>query len=150
MFKKILLLFYLSMFIQAYAYKAGDTIDPKIREALKLDNSKITVVDFFASWCISCKKELPLINDFYKRTDKTKIDVVGVDTDKEIEKGKSFQQELGLSFRVVNDTTQSIISAFDPIGMPACYIIKDGKVVDVIFGAVSEIDKKLKEKTDAL
>jgi thiol-disulfide isomerase/thioredoxin len=150
MLKKTILIIALIALSNLQAYKAGDTIDPKIIETLKLDNSKITVIDFFASWCISCKKELPLVNDLYKSIDKTKIDIVGVDTDKEIKKGKAFQQKLGLEFRVVDDTTQDIISAFDPVGMPACYIVKEGKVVDAIFGAVPEVDKKLKKKIDAL
>ncbi len=129
-----------------HAYKIGDTLDPKIVEVLKLDPAKVTIVDFFASWCISCKKELPLINALHQQSDSAKVEILGVDTDKELEKAEAFQKEMGLKFRVYNDPSQEVIAAFDPIGMPACYIIKKGKVVDTILGAVSDIDKKLAQK----
>ena len=148
--KSISLLFFVILLSNLYAYKVGDTLDPKITKTLKLDNSKITVIDFFASWCLSCKKELPLINRLHQNSDAEKIEILGIDTDKEIEKGEAFQKELGLKFRVYNDTTQEIIAAFDPVGMPACYIIKDGKVVDAIFGALSDIDKELVKKIEGL
>lgn len=150
MLKKTILLTTLLLLSNLHAYKIGDTIDPKIIKTLNLDNSKITVIDFFASWCISCKKELPLVNKLHQDSDAKKIEILGVDTDKEIAKGIAFQKELGLKFRVHNDKSQEIIAAFDPIGMPACYIIKDGKVVDAIFGAVSDIDKKLARKIEGL
>ena len=149
MFKKaIIITSILALSLQAY--KIGDKIEPEISKILKLDNSKITVIDFFASWCISYEKELPLVNSLHKNSDSKKIEVLGIDTDKNIKDGLSFQKKLALDFRVHNDSTQEVIAAFDPIGMPACYIIKDGKVVDAILGAVDNIDKKLAKKIEGL
>jgi len=150
MLRKIILLTCALALSNLQAYKIGDTIEPKISKILELDKSKITVVDFFASWCISCAKELPLINDLHKSSDSKKIEILGVDTDKDIKKGKAFQKKLALDFRVYNDSSQDVIGAFDPIGMPACYIIKNGKIVDAIFGAVDDIDKKLAKKIEGL
>jgi len=150
MLRKIILLICALALSNLQAYKIGDTIEPKISKILELDKSKITVVDFFASWCISCAKELPLINDLHKSSDSKKVEILGVDTDKDIKKGKAFQKKLALDFRVYNDSSQDVIGAFDPIGMPACYIIKNGKIVDAIFGAVDDIDKKLAKKIEGL
>ena len=150
MLRKIILLTCALALSNLQAYKIGDTIEPNISKILELDKSKITVVDFFASWCISCAKELPLINDLHKSSDSKKIEILGVDTDKDIKKGKAFQKKLALDFRVYNDSSQDVIGAFDPIGMPACYIIKNGKIVDAIFGAVDDIDKKLAKKIEGL
>ena len=36
-----------------------------------------------------------------------------------------------------------IVAKFNPIGMPALYYIKEGKVVDIIYGAVDNIDQKI-------
>jgi len=143
MFKKILPLACVLMLTNAYAYKVGENIDVNIAKTLKIDDSKITIVDFFASWCVSCKKELPLINNLNKTINKKKVEIIGVGADKEIAKGKAFQKNLALDFRIHDDPSQEVIAAFNPIGMPAVYILKGGKVVDVIFGAVPNIDKEL-------
>ena len=143
MLKKILPLLCAAMLTNVHAYKVGDSIDPAIAKQIKLDNSKVTVVDFFASWCVSCKHELPLVDKVNTAMNKKKFEIIGVDTDKDMAKGKAFQKALGLKFRVYNDNKQEIIKAFNPIGMPALYVIKDGKVIDTLMGAVADIDKVL-------
>ncbi len=126
------------------AYEVGETIDNSIAKKLNLGNN-ITVVDFFASWCASCKKELPLVNKLSKKLDENEVKFVGIDTDEELDEGLSFQKELGLSFFVLNDTKQEVVAKFNPIGMPAIYYIKDKKIVKKIFGAVDNIDDVIKK-----
>ena len=146
MFKKTMVIAILLFITNLQAYEKGDAVSSEILKTLNIDSSKITVVDFFASWCVSCKHELPLVNKVHSTMDKEKFEIVGVDTDKEVEKGKAFQKELGLEFKVYNDDKQEVIKAFDPIGMPALYLIKDGKVIDSLMGAVDDIDKVLTDR----
>jgi thiol-disulfide isomerase/thioredoxin len=146
MFKKTIAIATLLLISNLNAYEKGDTVSPEILKTLNIDNSKITVVDFFASWCVSCKHELPLINKVHNDMNTTKYEIIGVDTDKKIEKGKAFQEELGLKFRVFNDEKQEIIKAFAPLGMPSLYLIKDGKVIDLHMGAIDNVDKVLEDR----
>ncbi|NKQ40592.1 MAG: TlpA family protein disulfide reductase [Sulfurovum sp.] len=141
MFKKILLLACVLMFTNAHAYKKGDTISPSIAKTLRINPSKVTIIDFFASWCVSCKKELPLMSKLNKRINRSKVEILGVCTDKSLKKGKAFQKKVGINFRVYNDTKQKVISAFNPVGMPATYIVKGGKVLGVLMGAMSKKDR---------
>ena len=141
--KVITLILLLSSLV--FAYKVGDEVNQNIAKTLGMKENKIYIVDFFASWCGSCKKEIPHISDVDAQVDKSKVEIIGVDVDKDVQKGIAFQNELkskgSLTFRVVNDPMNNIIKEFKPIGMPALYYVKDGKVVDVIFGAVDNIDK---------
>lgn len=146
MFKKTIAIIVLLFTMNLHAYEKGDTLSPEILKILEIDNSKVTIVDFFASWCASCKHELPLVNKVHTTMDKEKFEIVGVDTDKDVEKGKAFQKKSGLKFRVYNDEQQKVIKAFDPIGMPSLYIIKDEKVIDSLMGAVDNIDKVLADR----
>lgn len=123
-----------------FAYNVGDTIDDKTAKALNIE-SGIAVIDFFASWCISCKKELPLMEKISSDLSNSGIKIIGVDTDENINDGISFQKELGLKFFIFNDTKEEIVSKFEPIGMPAIYYVKDKKIVKTLFGAVDNIDK---------
>jgi cytochrome c biogenesis protein CcmG, thiol:disulfide interchange protein DsbE len=122
-----------------FAYNVGDTIDDETAKALNIE-SGVAVIDFFAAWCISCKKELPLMQKISESLSSSGIKIIGVDTDEDKSEGIAFQKELGLKFSIYNDTKQEIVSKFEPVGMPAIYYIKDKKVVKTLFGAVDNID----------
>jgi len=122
-----------------FAYQKGDSIDGS---KLGISSNGVFVVDFFASWCNSCKKELPLI----KKLSAKGVNIIGVDVDENIDDANRFLQEMQLNFKVIKDPKGEIIKRFNPPGMPAIYIIKDGKVVDTIFGAHDNIDSYILSK----
>jgi len=136
------------------AYQKGDRLDDPISKRLKLEKDKIYVIDFFASWCSSCQRELPYVSRFAESEKAKGVEVIGIDVDEDVQKGKAFQQALKaqkmLRFKVLDDPAGEIIKYFDPIGMPAIYIVKNGRVEEVILGAKDHIDKLLREKTEAL
>jgi len=129
------------------ALETGDTVPQNIQEKLKLESDKVYVVDFFASWCKSCKKELPLIMNVYN--DKI-AEVIGINVDKNQEDGKKLVKELELSFPIIYDSDKSLVEAFNPLGFPAVYSIKNGQILNVISGAIEEIDEKIKENIKAI
>ena len=129
------------------ALETGDSVPQNIQDRLKLESDKVYVVDFFASWCKSCKKELPLITNVYNE----KIaEVIGINVDKNKENGEKFVKELELAFPIVYDSDKSLVEAFNPLGFPAVYYVKNGQILNIIFGAVEEIDKKIKEDIKAI
>ena len=129
----------------AFSYQKGDTLNQEMQKTLGMQKDKIYIVDFFASWCNSCEKEIPYISKVNQKIDTAKVEIIGVDVDKDIQKAKAFQSELKakneLTFRVINDPQNSIIKEFKPIGMPALFYVKDFKIVDIIYGAVDNIDE---------
>ena len=128
--------------ITIMALDIGDSIPKNIQEELKIDNNKTYVIDFFASWCKSCKKELPLVSEVYNDN---VVEIIGVNVDKKQEDGEEFVKDLALPFPVYYDNEQTMVKTFDPMGFPAIYYVKNGKVLHVIFGAVDEIDKQIRE-----
>jgi len=124
-----------------FAYQKGDRVDPEILKKMELQSGKIYVIDFFASWCSSCKTEMPLLIKAGHAIASDKSELIGVDVDKDHDKGVAFQKELAIDFRVINDNDNSIIQAFDPLGMPSLYVVKDGKVLDLLYGAHDGIDQ---------
>lgn len=61
-------------------------------EFISLDNyrGKTIFINFWASWCPPCVAEMPSIQDLYKSVDTSKVKVVLINLDDDIEKGKSF------------------------------------------------------------
>lgn len=137
-----------------YALKPGDAVDPAVLARLKVDPDKVTVIDFFAEWCQSCRKELPLISAVQARTNPQKVDFVGVDTDESTQVADAFQKDMrtkgALSFRVVNDPKQELVNAFKPKGYPALYVVQGGKVVKEHLGAMPNVDKLIEQDLKAL
>lgn len=145
MFKKWVVILALLTSLPSLAFKEGDALTDTASAGLSLDPNKLTIVDFFAEWCVSCRHELPEVNSLYQTLDGTGVTVVGVDVDEEVEVGLAFQKELGLEFPVVNDPQQSLVNEFKPIGMPALYYIYQGQILKVRFGAINNISQVITE-----
>ncbi|SFV59481.1 thiol:disulfide interchange protein (thioredoxin) [hydrothermal vent metagenome] len=130
-----------------FSYQKGDMVSKEIKEKLNIKDDKIYVIDFFASWCASCKREMPQLSSVNDTIDKSKIELIGIDVDEDLKKGQTFQKERReakeLNFRVVDDPKGEVVKLFEPVGMPALYIVKEGKVVDFLFGARDDIDTLL-------
>ncbi len=133
---KIVLMF----FILFHTLFASDKLD--------LRTDKIYVLDFFASWCSSCEKEIPILSLMVPDLQKEGIEVIGIDVDKNREDGKKFQSKMAqyINFKIVDDSTNEIINNYKPLGMPALYVIKDRTVCGKIFGAIPNLKEKLNQK----
>ena len=142
MFKKFTLLIFLST-LSVYAINIGDSIPKNIQKTLKLKPNKVYVIDFFASWCHSCEKELPLVSKLYK---KHHLNIMGINEDRREKQGRAFVKRLSLSFPIYYDKSQKMINTFSPKGFPTLYFIKNGKIIDVIVGARNHIDKIILRK----
>ncbi|RUM66119.1 MAG: TlpA family protein disulfide reductase [Sulfurospirillum sp.] len=128
--------------VNSWAYRTGETLDREIMQKLGISDTNTTVIDFFASWCEGCRHELPQIEALSRKG----VYVIGVDVDEEVSRGRVFQKEMGLTFRVIDDPKGEIIEKFNPVGMPALYIIQNGKVREQIIGTRESIGVLLDRK----
>ena len=131
----------------SFAYKVDDKLDQNIVSKLDLKEDKVYILNFFASWCVSCKKELPILS---KLNLTSNSQIIGINVDEQKEDGENFVNELDLKFKVVYDNENEIISKFSPIGVPAIYYIKNLTVKKRVFGAVNHIDEVIKKDLEEL
>jgi len=133
-----------------FGFQKGAAVPNSLVKQLGLHKDKTYIIDFFASWCVSCRREMPQLSRLNRRLDKSKYQIIGIDVDEDPAKGKRFQRELRakgkLNFRVRNDPKGRIIKRFGPVGMPALYVIKNNHIKAVILGAKSNIAKLLMRK----
>jgi len=149
MLKKILLLVSLSS-LGLFALETGDLLPYETVKSLKLENNRVYIIDFFASWCKSCKKELPLMAKLHTQLDQNSTEIIGIDVDEDSTEGKAFQEEMGVNFRVIDDSKNELIKVFNPVGMPAIFIVKDEKIIATLIGAKEQIDKVILSGLGAL
>ena len=61
---------------------------------------KKTLINFWATWCRPCRKEMPMLNGIYLSENPSEFSVVGIAIDKP-EKVAQFVAELGIDFPIM-------------------------------------------------
>ena len=61
---------------------------------------KKTLINFWATWCRPCRKEMPMLNGVYLSENPSEFSVVGIAIDKP-EKVAQFVAELGIDFHIM-------------------------------------------------
>lgn len=103
------------------------------RETIRLADlhGKAVIVNFWASWCIPCRDEAPILQSTwlkYKDQGLVLIGVDYVDTDSE---AKKFMQEFGITYPNGPDIGTRISQAYRITGVPESYFItREGKLLD--------------------
>lgn len=104
------------------------TLDGKVLNTEQL-KGRVVYVDFWASWCTTCKKSFPVLSELNDELKGKGIFFLGINTDEDVNLAKKFLEKTPVSFLNVSDRTQKVVSYFEPKGMPTAYIIaKDGTV----------------------
>ncbi|MGY8872556.1 MAG: TlpA family protein disulfide reductase [Pseudomonadales bacterium] len=123
----------------AFGFQQGELLPPKVQQKLGLNPDELTIVSFFAEWSVPSREELPEIETLSRQLSGRGVSIIGVDVDEDTAVGLAFQQELGLTFRVIADSEQELVTDFEPTGMPALYYIFQGKVLIVRYDAIDNI-----------
>ncbi|MEG1802286.1 MAG: TlpA disulfide reductase family protein [Lachnospiraceae bacterium] len=105
---------------------------------------KPTIVNFWASWCSPCKREMP---DFQKTYEKYKdqINFVMINMTDGVretkEDGRTFIQEQGYTFPTFYDTRQEAARTYSVSSIPTTFFInKEGKIMAKGSGTLREQD----------
>lgn len=125
-----------------FALNVGDKVPNDVLNTLKT-NKKIIVLDFFASWCASCKIEIPEINKSLNKINSNSSEIILINIDDDKNNGVEFINKLNYNGEVIYDTNKKIVKTFNPIGVPAIYVVKDGIITNSVFGAIDNIDEKI-------
>jgi cytochrome c biogenesis protein CcmG/thiol:disulfide interchange protein DsbE len=83
------------------------------------------VVNVWASWCIPCRSEAPLLNAAFEAHG-TAIEFIGVDVEDNQPDAKAFLAEFGLGFEHVFDRNRSIPNRFAGFGTPITFFFAPG------------------------
>jgi cytochrome c biogenesis protein CcmG/thiol:disulfide interchange protein DsbE len=97
----------------------------------------VTLVNIWATWCLPCRVEMPAMERVYQELAPRGFKIAAVSID---EGGpddvRTFGQELGLSFDLLQDRSTAVQQIFQTTGVPESFLInKDGIIVKRIIGA---------------
>ncbi|MBT8468112.1 MAG: TlpA family protein disulfide reductase [Myxococcales bacterium] len=142
----------------ARALTSGDSppaIDMPDQTGAKVDlaalKGEVVLVDFWASWCGPCKKEMPFLETLHDEYAAQGLVIVGVNIDSSAKKMNKFLKKMPVSFRIVHDRKLVVANRYEPETMPTSYLIgRDGTVRYVHAGFAKGDATVLEERVKAL
>ncbi|MFN8016829.1 MAG: TlpA disulfide reductase family protein [Acidimicrobiales bacterium] len=104
------------------------------------DNGKPTVVNFWASWCTPCRKEMPAFDEVAAKVD-GEVNIIGVTDDDDLDAAKAAAKKAGVHYPLLVDQDQTLITDLALSGLPGTvFVDADGKVVGKHLGALTEAE----------
>lgn len=101
---------------------------------------KPVVVDFWASWCPNCRRDMPNLNRFYEKY-KDKVEVIGVNLQESESTVGNFIASRNISFPIALDPSGQASRAFGIQYTNTHFLIdKEGNLARTIPGDIREVD----------
>ena len=93
----------------------------------------LAVVDFWATWCGPCRREMPHVKELYEKLHDRGFEVVGVSLDKDQEALTQYLEENAIAWETLaGDETHVLAEKYGVRGIPTMMLIdKAGKVLAV-------------------
>jgi thiol-disulfide isomerase/thioredoxin len=111
------------------------TLDGK-STTLAAYHGDVVVVNFWASWCAPCRRELPLLDQWSSAWTGRGARVVAISIDKDARKAKSFADEMNLKLPVLHDGPDGLARTLDIPSVPYTLLLdRDGSVIGEVRGS---------------
>ena len=120
-----------------------------------LHGEKVVLIDFWASWCVPCRKSYPHLKEVYDKYKSSGFEIVGVTNDKNHDSWRKAINEDQLEWVNVADVfpprtgeppyTANVLTSYSASYLPSTYLLdKEGKILAKQLTA-NELDEKLEE-----
>jgi peroxiredoxin len=111
----------------------------------------VVVVNFWASWCAPCRKELPEMNRWHQSWAQRGGRVVAISVDKDVRKARRFVKDENLALNVLHDGPDGLARQIDIPSLPCTFLLdRDGRVVMVLRSSTPESLASLHQEAEKL
>ena len=158
--KPFITLIIIFQFLNGENTDSGSTIpDLKVR---LLDGTSTTLhqlsqdgpllIDFWATWCVPCKKVMKYLNQYHEKyaDDNFKVLMINTDTPRSLGKVRGFIKSQDYSFNVGMDPNKVLSKKLNGMIMPTLILVDKGGIIKwrhqgYVAGEEIEIEKQIKQ-----
>ncbi len=106
------------------------TVDGKEIELGSFAKDKVTLLVFGATWCPSCRHEIPILKEYYSELKDSGLNVLAIDIKESVKKVKSLIDKMQINYPVVLDSNADVAKLYKVVGIPLNIILdKNGVIV---------------------
>jgi len=141
MIRLIIVTFIVLLTLSSYANEAKLDAPQQLSQLIKQHEGQVIYVDFWASWCVPCRKSFPWMNTMQQRFKDKGFTVISINVDTDVMLANEFLVNNPANFPVIFDQQALLAKQYDLLGMPSSYLYaSDGKLMATHVGFFN--DKK--------
>lgn len=91
------------------------------------------IINFWATWCIPCIKEMPDLEKLYKERKKDGLELLMINVKESKEVVKKYIEKGGFSFRVLLDENGDVLREYQVFGLPSTFFIDKKGIVQYYY-----------------
>lgn len=118
----------LMILVMLLAFAPGDVAAEKLD--LDQHRGKIVVLDFWASWCVPCRRSFPWMNEMQEKYADEGLVIIAVNVDNDPSDAEEFLQKYPANFLIAYDDDRQLVRQYAIEAMPSSFLIdRDGTLV---------------------
>ncbi len=91
---------------------------------------KLVFLNFWATWCVPCRREMPAMERLHRAYAERGLAVVAVNVKESPREVKAFMEQMGLTFSAPLDPDGAVARSFGVRALPVTYLVdRDGKIL---------------------
>lgn len=119
--------------------------------SLKQFRGKVVYLDFWASWCVPCRKSFPWMNMMQEKYKSEGLVVLGINLDESKEAAKKFLQQVPANFTIAYDPDGETPGQYHVEVMPTSYVVdRKGNIVLAHRGFKKSQSAEMESKISAI
>ena len=119
------------------------TTDGGKRVGPEVFGGNLLVLNFWETSCVPCVKEMPSLSDFARKFRSERVVVVAVGGDDDAQKYRRFLRDHRIALETYRDPDRRISKSFGAYMFPETYIIRDGRIIRKVVGAINWMSRDI-------
>jgi len=115
-----------SCFASSLTGPADDfTLKSRSGENVRLQEltGQVVFINFWASWCAPCRKELPKLEQLHQKYKDLGVTILGINIDENPELSKKILKDISITFPVLFDSDSKVSGLYKIEAMPSSFIV---------------------------